>query len=329
MTTPLRDAPSRWAFALASGATGTAICMSVLAGWQRGGRLSERLEWVAIGIVLVLAAHLLPTLTRSNPRPVRWVAGCLWVASMAAACYGHATFFLLAQQHAGQERAASVTPTVTMLSGLSGRSLTAIMTERAKVTNALAVANARHCSRDCSLLRVRRVSLAAQLDALNAQADEARQRQVMADRDAARREMLLGDPVTTRLAAALGTSVTHVDLLSGLAYAAVLEGVACLLWTVTLQSRIGAAVTPTAINPVTVSHVNVGPSDVPVIEPSSESVTSPASCNTLETEVMKLARDVAAGRVRATVADIRRHLGCSQARAAALRKLLSELSQPS
>jgi hypothetical protein len=41
-------------------------------------------------------------------------------------------------------------------------------------------------------------------------------------------------------------------------------------------------------------------------------------------EVAQLARDIAAGRVRATVVDIRRHLGCSQARAVALRRLLVE-----
>ncbi|CAD6557059.1 hypothetical protein [Paraburkholderia metrosideri] len=322
-------APSRWSIVLASGATGTAICMSVLAGWQRGGRLPERLVWVAIGIVLVIAAHLLPALTRTAPRPVRWVAGCLWVACMAATCYGHATFFLLAQQHAGENRAASVTPMVATFSGPSGRSLAAIMTERAKVTGALAVANTRHCARDCSAVLIRRVSLAAQLDALNAQADEARRRQVTADRDAARRELLLGDPVSKRLAATLGTSVTRIDLLSGLAYAAILEGVACLLWTVTLQSRTTAVVTPAAINPVALSHVSVSPSHAPIAVPGTESVTSPVPRGSPDTEVMGLARDVAAGHVRATVADIRRHLGCSQARAAALRKRLGELSQPS
>jgi hypothetical protein len=52
---------------LSIGATGTAICLSVLAGWQRGGSLAERLVWVAIGVVLVVSAHLLPALVRESP----------------------------------------------------------------------------------------------------------------------------------------------------------------------------------------------------------------------------------------------------------------------
>lgn len=90
---------SCWVLAIA--ATGTAICLSVLAGWQRGGFLPERLVWVAIGVVLVASAHLLPALVRHSPYRVRAVAGALWLACMLAACYGHATFFVLAQRHAG------------------------------------------------------------------------------------------------------------------------------------------------------------------------------------------------------------------------------------
>jgi hypothetical protein len=39
--------------------------------------------------------------------------------------------------------------------------------------------------------------------------------------------------------------------------------------------------------------------------------------------VTRLIQDVAAGRVRPTVADIRRHLGCSQAKATRLRRQLA------
>jgi hypothetical protein len=39
-----------------------------------------------------------------------------------------------------------------------------------------------------------------------------------------------------------------------------------------------------------------------------------------ETEVTKLARDISAGLVKPTVSGIQRHLRCSQAKAAALRK---------
>lgn len=52
-------AKSRWALVLAVGATATALSLSILAGWQRGGSLSERAVWVVIGMVLVTSAHVL------------------------------------------------------------------------------------------------------------------------------------------------------------------------------------------------------------------------------------------------------------------------------
>jgi hypothetical protein len=71
-------APFRPAAMLAVGATATALSLSILAGWQRGGSLLEQAVWVAIGIVLVVSAHLLPALIRDAPIPC-----AVW-----AACYG-------------------------------------------------------------------------------------------------------------------------------------------------------------------------------------------------------------------------------------------------
>jgi hypothetical protein len=319
----------RPAWLLAVSATGTAVCLSVLGGWQRGGTLSERVVWVAIGVVLVVSAHLLPTLIRGAPVAARLMGYLLWGACMVTACYGHATFFVLAQKHAGDARASAVTGDVTNIAARPARTLTPVMEERATVTHQLALARVQRCSRDCAGLDVRRVTLAARLDALNAEADDIRQQQAGRDRVMAERDALRADPVMSPLAVLLGVNTARVDVLSGLAYAAVLEGVSCLLWAVALQSRIRAAVTPEVIDPVTVSHVSVAPGRVPVSERGTETVASPAPRETQEIEVMKLARDVAAGHVRATVADIRRHKGCSQARAAALRKQLNEFSQPS
>ncbi|SAL15508.1 hypothetical protein AWB69_00735 [Caballeronia udeis] len=309
---PSRD-PPRLTFALAAAATATAICLSVLAGWQRGGELPERLVWVAIGVVLVVCAHLLPALCRSSPWPVRGVGSLLWIACMATACFGHATFFVLAQQHAGERRATSLVPVVTATVP-AGRSLTAVMFDRASVTRQLAIAKTQRCSRECPALNVRRLALAAKLDALNAEADDVRRQLAVDDRGAQRRDALMVDPVTGRLAALLGTTVSRVDLLSGLTFAAVLEGVACLLWSVELEPRQTTVTTPSVIAPVASGHEPITRSHGTVNAP-----VSPA-----DTEVMRLARDVAAGSVRATVSDIRRHLGCSQAKATALRRQLSE-----
>lgn len=227
---------------------------------------------------------------------------------MATACYGHATFFLLAQQHAGERRAMSVAPVVTSNVPV-GRTLTAVMTERASVTRQLASADVQRCPRDCPILIVRRAALAARLDALNAEADDVRRIQAVADRAEERRDALTADPVTARLSALLGTSVTRIDLVSGLAFAAVLEGVACLLWSLALDRRPNRVATPAVTPEVVSGHQSLTPGS------TQGAATNP--------EVIKLANDIAAGRVRATVSDIRRHLGCSQAKAVSLRRQLA------
>ncbi|AIS48753.1 putative twin-arginine translocation pathway signal protein [Burkholderia pseudomallei] len=336
----------RWAFALALAATGTAITLSILSGWQRGGSIPERLVWVAIGIVLVASAHLLPALVHSASWTLRGVAAGLWLGCMAAAVYGHATFFLLAQAHAGERRAASV-PSPTMPSGLN---LAAVMNERAEVTAQLAAADVRRCVGDCPSLRVRRARLAAKLDALNAQADDVRRIDAQHDRIAAQRDALLADPVTSRLATLLAIPAARVELLSSLLFAAVLEGVACLLWSVSLRSPTlpaavaavtvptppvtpagkAATVTPLAVTPVTAGHDGAIARRSDVTDRRSGTGSSHAlrdspvtplpELSRADDDVAELIRDIAAGRVRPTVADIRRHLGCSQARAAALRR---------
>lgn len=321
---------SCWVLSIA--ATATATCLSVLAGWQRGGSLPERLVWVAIGVVLVASAHLLPALVRDSPYRVRAIAGMLWAACMLTACYGHATFFVLAQRHAGELRATAVPVTEAVP---TGRSLTAVMAERAAVTARLAAANAQRCTGNCTTLEARRVTLTAKLDALEAEAGEIRRRQSADDRAEERRDALVADPVTARLAALLGTTVTRVDLLSGLTFAAVLEGVACLLWTVTLRSRPPVPTVPTTVAAVTVDHAPVTASHAPEPRsheaeaeghaPVSEPVTPLPTGELPDPGVTQLAQAVAAGQVRPTVADIRRFLGVSQARAATLRRQLAVL----
>lgn len=338
-------AMSRWAFALAIGATGTAVSLSVLAGLQRGGTLPERAVWIALGILLVVSAHLLPALTRGASAVARGVGGVLWPACFVAVCYGHAGFFLLAQRHAGELRSSTVTvsPVVT-----TGRSLTVVMAERAAVIAQLTAIDARRCTGDCRTLDGRRTTLTARLDALNAEADDVRRIEAERDRGTTQRDALLADPVTSRLAALLGTTTGRVDLLSGLAFATVLEGVACLLWTVALRqsslpvsvtTAIGAT-TPEAtplgevaiasqpeVTAVTANHASKATShessEVSHASPDDPVMPLPVADST-DDDVARLALEVAAGFVRPTVADIRRYRNCSQARAVALRRQLAE-----
>lgn len=356
-----------WALPLAVLATSTALSLSVLAGWQRGGTLAERLIWIALGTVLVASAHLLPALIRDTPIPIRGVGILLWAACLASACYGHAGFFAFAQEHAGEQRAATVQ---AVPAPSSARSLTTVMAERAAVIAQLAAANARYCAGNCVTLERRRMTLAAKIDALNAEADDIRRQQAATDRITARRDGLLVDPVTARLAAFLGTRAGRADLLTGLAFAAVLEGVACLLWTVVLRSPLptvdlpATEVTPSAHSAAT-SKADVTPLEVTSVSdvaqsvvtqvtashggktrsrnrsaldhgssasshaPGDDPVTSLPATVPIDEHLMQLARDVAAGLVRPTVADIRRHLGCAQRRAADLRRQLAAISSTS
>jgi hypothetical protein len=303
----------RPARALAVAATATAVCMSVIAGWQRGGWLSERLVWVAVSVVLIGGAHLLPALCRSAPLTVRGIGTLLWLGCMAAASWGHATFFLLSQSHAGEIRVSAVSAVRVP----AHRTLTAVMAERASVVADLAVADARHCIRNCPTLQIQRTSLAARLDALNAEVADVRRYRVIEDGRAARRDSVRDDPVTARLAALRGVADARLELVTGLAFAAVLEGMACLLWWIALLPQDTPPVTDrrASVPAVTTDVSDVTVADVPVVA-IVPAVAEP------ETEVMKLRRDIEAGLVRPTVASIRKRLRCSQAKAAALRKLV-------
>lgn len=314
---------------LAITATGTAICMSVLAGWQRGGTVSERVVWVAIGVVLVVSAHLLPALIRGAPVTVRLMGAALWGGCMVTACYGHGCFFVFAQQHAGEARASGIVNRATA----PARPLAPVMEKRASVARELALAKAQRCSRNCRWLDVRRVMLTTKLDALESEADDIRRQDTESDRAAAQRDALLADPVTARLAALLGVGTARVDLLSGLGYAAVLEGVACLLWSLALRPpslALAPVMTPATLAPLPAETTKVRPTVTPVTQgraaaPRSHALGEDPLTPSVDTvraddDAVRLAQAIAAGRVRPTVANIRNYLGCSQAKASALRK---------
>jgi hypothetical protein len=116
------------------------------------------------------------------------------------------------------------------------------------------------------------------------------------------------DPVTAGLATVTGVAPLQLELVAGLGFALVLECLACLLWWIALRPHELLA---------TVTKDHHASDDVLVNPPES-----PATVTEPDTEVTKLARDIEAGLARPTVADIRRHLRCSQAKAAVLRRQL-------
>lgn len=309
---------------LAVAATLTATCLSIQAGLQRGGFVAERALWVAVGVVLVVAAHLLPVLVRTHGRRIRIVGALLWLACVAATCYGHAVFFLMAQKHAGDLRAAAV-PVVTA----KGRGLAEIAHDRADAVTRLARTNARRCVEPCPSLKAERTAAAARAEALDIELAEARRAETAQDRATAARDAALADPVTGAMTA-FGVTAAHADLIAGLAFADVLEAVACFSWMLALRPAVAAeiAVTPATqgshaapVTPVTsTSHV-VAPVVTPVTEPAP---VLKLSVIEQTDDVARVATAVAAGTLRPTVIAIRKFLGCSQATASAIRKQIAE-----
>jgi hypothetical protein len=325
MTTPMR-APSAL---LALATTMTAACLSVLAGWQRGGLLPERVLLVCVGVVLVVAAHLLPALCRPHRWRTRGVGMTLWIGCMTAACYGHAVFFAMAQKHAGEVRAAFV-PVVAA----PGRNLAEIASDRAGLEARLARVTERKCGGRCAAVRIERTTLTARLDALDVESAEVRRRELAMDRAEAERAAAKADPVAGLLTV-FGVPSSRVDLASGLAFGFVIEAVACFCWFLALRpvEVPVKTVTPAqgtshrlSVSPVTRAGTVVARGSIDR-SARRDATALPAGERVDDlTGVLTAIRD---GTIRGTVTEIRKHLGCSQAKAASIRKQVAQQMQPS
>lgn len=311
-TVPMRIQPAL----LASSATVTAACLSVMAGWQRGGFVAERVLMICVGVVLVVAAHLLPALFRSHGWKVRTLGVGLWIGCMAATCYGHAVFFVLAQTHAEDVRAAAVPVVVA-----PARSLADIARDRAVVVARLARVTERECHDRCAYVRIETATQKARLAALDAESAEVTRREAAIDRAVTERAAAKVDPVTGALNA-FGVTASHADLVAGLAFAAVLEGVACFCWLLAIQPEAAPAkaVTPVTTASHAVPVMEVTEASNAVAESASESVEA-------DDDVTRVMKAIAAGTLRGTVTEIRRHLGCSQTRAAAVRRQIANAQE--
>ncbi|WGS44259.1 hypothetical protein LFL97_27040 [Burkholderia sp. JSH-S8] len=346
--------------AIAVTATATAIGLSAVSGIQRGGWESERALLIAMGVVLVVAAHLIPALAHGKSASARVIGLVIWAAAMAATCYGHATFFMFASSHAGDERASHVTAAPVT----AYRDPVTIARDRAAVEGRLAQAQAERCRRTCPELQARRARLAGEIQALDVERDMAARDSAARDRVTVERDAAARDP----MAAALGCS----PLLVGMLFAAVLEGVACLCWTLAFApADVTAPGTPAtehadksgnakppldglatggvvnmaqvpvpavltrehtipksrverinrgALNEATAKH------DLPIAtvaranaDVSTSSVPAP-----LDDGIARARAAIEAKQLRATVIEIRKFLGCSQSRAAAVAKQLKQ-----
>jgi hypothetical protein len=320
---PMRTQP----MLLGLAATVTAVCLSILAGWQRGGLLAERVLLVCVGVVLVVAAHLLPALCRPHGWRIRALGIALWIGCMTATCYGHAVFFVMAQKHAGEVRAAVIREV-----SAPDRNLAEIASDRAGIEARLAHVTERRCGARCASVRIERTTLNARLVALDAESAEVTRRELALDRVYAERKAARADPLVGLLAP-FWITASCIDLVAGMAFAIVIEGVACFCWLLALEPVNATIAAVTSAQDV--SHgilvTRVTPASTCVASGGND-VTEPvgaansAACKQAD----DLARVLAAtrnGTLRGTVTEIRKHLGCSQAKAATLRKQLAQEMQ--
>lgn len=339
----------KWAPAvLGMAATATAVALSVLSGWQRGGMVSERAVWIAISVVIVLAAHALPAFCKPFGWRVRAAGAIVWFACVAATCYGHATFVMLSQRHAGAERAAAVPRLV-----VTGRSVTEIAADRAKVIERSARLAARACRERCAALHAEQAALSARLDALTVEDGETRRQQAAMDRANAERAAAATDPV----AGALGPLPAAAQLTVAVAFAAILEAVGCFCWILAVRHAGGslqlARVVPFPVDatPVTLTAPTVYESPITVMshapsaeqspaiavtshEPAESAGVQPDAASTHARKTAfdhaaaaaRVAAEIAAGRLRSTVPEIRAFLACGQVRAREVRHMALALA---
>ena len=348
------------AFGVGTMATSASVAITVLAGRERGGTPAEQLIWIAIGLSLLFGAHLIPAIARGTKRRVRLVAFVLWLAAMVSTGYTHGTFFLAAQQHAGENRAEQVSvPVSAPEESSTSNAVSSLLRQQAKIQGALNQSMLIKCGNDCRALSVRRQTLRSQLDSIKGQLDEARRVERNEDLEAveraralARREAQRGDPVSTKVAIWLGVPTAKIDLTLAIFFGWLLESIACFSWYVTLSSprseqvlatnsgpRTGKATKPTPrAFTYNVSHPAANDSDGRVhvqegddLNPVSEVVSTAevigvGHARSEADEETLLREALEAGYATNSIADIVRVLGCSESRALALRRQIATTS---
>lgn len=227
-------------------ATLVSLAIAAFAGWQRGGIPIERAMNVSLCCVAVLYVHCLPVVWRAFGVVARICAFAVWWVACTVVLFGQISFFMLSQQHAGDERAASI-PIPQESAGAvlqPGRTRTQIALDIAAAKAMLAQLDARRCTGNCTALTVSRQTLAARLAALDTEDSEARRREAELDRERERasradamRDRSRNDPVAQAVVARLHTTEDLFALIVAVACAVVLEGAAVLGWLLVSIAR--------------------------------------------------------------------------------------------
>ena len=212
------------------------ISVAMAAGWQRGAVTADQVMFAGVNVIAVLAAQFLPALGAHLALFKRAVCIALWSMCVAYTALGHAWYLLAAQERAGTARAASVIQTQAPLP-LLGRELSAILTDKANVTEQLARFPVWTCDGACAeRLRLRKAALQGRLAALDAEAQTAVARNQSRAQIEGEVRHARQDLVGAHLAASLGIPYETVTWMTALTFALILEGVGCFCWIVVLKT---------------------------------------------------------------------------------------------
>ncbi|WP_342618410.1 hypothetical protein [Rhodoferax sp. GW822-FHT02A01] len=295
-------------------ASSISVAISVAAGWQRGATNNERLLMASVGFMAVLGAHFLPAFCRYVPTLMRVIGVMIWLICCTFVSYGHASFFLLAQDQAGAQRAATLIPAQLIPLAIPKRTLSTVLADEAKVKGLQAADLRYRCTDDCSAWNARQSVARTRMAALEAEADEIQRWQLAQDKVQIRRDELRDDAVTTPLAASLHVTNKAANTVMGGVFSLILEGLGCFCWYLVFLSSGAIAVTQAVTPGVTDSNAHD-----PVITDRD------AGQQSEQDELLEdLWSEYVAGRIKCTVDSIRKHLKCGQKRAAIVRHLLSE-----
>lgn len=332
---PKKSNPRRLtSLTLAVAATTTSCSIAVFAAWERGGTLAEQLAYSALAGVVVSGVHVLPTLSRGQSLAARIIVGAVCAAGLVSTLSGQIAFYQFAQQHAGARRAESVPDSVKAHppADPSIRDLTAIARDQATERIKLALIDSQRCGSTCADARRRRATLIATLDELRTEADEARRRELLADRRAALddrtmrlRDAMRADPVAAQLSVMTGIDTGRLNLIFGLIYAIVLDGIGMLGWHFALSWRRHDGRTGRFSSVAIGNGIGSDPRAAEVDSDADGRATRSTLPSDADVQLAQFMRDVADGNVKLTVAGIRNYLGCSQQKAAKLRRELAVL----
>lgn len=301
-----------WMTPVAVFVTLTASCMAAVAAGERGGTVVDKALLASMSIVVVLAVHLIPALSR------RWMAWPVWIGCLLCAIYGHLTFLVHAGLQANDNR--------------SQQSILAVDTERQinMVRDALARIHARPVATVAAELAEahgRRERAALRMEIAEGRRAEALQDELakLYGVSTAAHATGANDPVTARIAKVTGCSEQGVTIVIGMTFSVLIELVGALLWYEALRRPHGGYPsfrTSVPSDRKAEKHASAEAGQEEVIRDEAVTIGMTHATSAVSSQVTSVIHAIKVGQCRPTVAGIREFLGCSQARASELRREL-------